>query len=119
MSGVKKLLGIIASAANAAYNDGYNTCTVRLNRYEWSNLLDLQWHRNGVKVIEDGEVKVKVVKISSSNGVLSIYVEGKEIVIPLLYTEYIRLVVPAELKEQLKEFTSSEGIVCEEMRSRR
>lgn len=119
MSRVKKLLGIIASAANTARNDGYNTCTVRLDRYEWSDLLDLQWRRNGVKVVEDGEVKARIVKISSSNGVLSIYVKGKEVVIPLLYSEYIRLIIPAELGGQLKDFASLEGVVCEEMQSRR
>jgi len=118
MGRVNELLKIIATAANIAFNEGYSTCTIRLHRYEWNNILDIPWHRNGIKIINDGDIRIRVTKLSNSHGVLNISTPGKlnkEIALPILYSEYIRIVVPASIKDELKE-EQVEGIICEELR---
>ncbi len=119
MSKVNELLKIIATAANIAFNEGYSTCTIRLHRYEWNSILDIPWHRNGIKIINNGDVRIRVAKLSSSHGVLNISIPSKlnkEIALPIQYSEYIRIVVPASIKDELREEQQVEGIVCEELR---
>ncbi len=116
MSEVNELLKIIASAARQAVNNEIDTCTVKLRRSVWGRILDIEGSRRELKVIKDGNVTMRIAKLSSGNGVLVLNINGVgEIALPIVYTEYIRLVVPQSIADKLKKLPETEGIICEEL----
>ncbi len=116
MSKVNELLKIVASAAKQAANNEIDTCTVKLTRNVWGRILDIEGSRRELRIIKDNNVTMRIAKLSSGNGVLTLSIDGVgEIALPIVYTEYIRLVVPQSIADKLKKFPGVEGIVCEEL----
>ncbi len=116
MSKVNELLKIIASAAKQAANNEIDTCTVKLTRNVWGRILDIEGSRIGSRILRDNNAIMKVTKLSSGNGVLTLNISGVgEIALPIIYTEYIRLIVTQSIAGKLEKFSGAEGIVCEEL----